>query len=1030
AGAMCVFMLPVSEYPQVTPPTIKVSAFYPGAGSTVIADTVAAPIEAEVNSVEDMVYYSSTSNNEGQYELMLTFKSDVNEDMALVNTNNAVKRAEHLLPPEVVNNGVVVTKSSSDMAAVVTFQSSNPEHSTLFLSNYVSINVSDAIARIDGVGQATIFGERKYSMRIWLDPHRMRAMDIGYDEVSAAIASQNMQAATGSVGKEFSDDAMQYKVETRGRLLTEEEFGAIVVRSGDNGRQVRIADIARIELGAETYGGVNRRNGEPAIALGIFKLNSANALELVNNVRTELTRMAANFPDGVTWDFTYDSTKFVRVAMLEIVQTLLLTFILVVIITYLFLQDWRATLVPTLTIPVSLVGTFLVLYLFNMSINTLTMFALILVIGSVVDNAICVVESCARLIHEEKLTPLDAAMKTMEQLSGALIATTLVVVAIYLPIAFYGGMVGIIYFQFAVTMCIALVISTISALTLSPALCAIVMREIKPPTGFFRWFNRAVDYTRGGYLFFAGILARRLVVTAVIFGAIAYANYALFITTPSAFLPAEDKGAVLCDVVLPPGATLSRTEAALADLYARIRDIPGIHKILTVPGQSLTAGQGENLGMVIVDLEDWDERKTPATQVGAIQREVSRRAQALPDASVTAFVPPAIMGLGATGGVTFSLMATGQQTPRDLADATTFLMGKILETGQAMYAFTSFDADTPMVYIDLDRDKAEVMGVPVSAVFSTLQTQLGSYYVNDFNMYSKTYQVKLQSGPAFRRNLNDIEQLTVTSTAGDSVPLTAIAGVRWILGPRQVERFNMFQSAAINTQSLPSVSSGQMMQTVADLVRTEMSREYQIGWTDMSYQESQNQGQIVWLMLLALVFGYLFLVAQYESWVMPIPVFLSVGTATLGGLLALRLYGQAMNIYCQLGLLMLVGLTAKTAILMVEYAKQERDDGQSLYDAAMLSMRVRFRAVQMTGLSFVFGVAPMVVATGAGSGSRRAIGQTTFWGMIVALVFGMILIPPLYVLFQWLGEESMRRLRQFFGVKSGHFSRRIILKKD
>ena len=1030
AGGMCAFMLPISEYPQVTPPTIMVMANYPGASATVVADTVAAPIESEVNGVEDMVYYSSTSNNAGAYELLLTFKSDVDEDMALVNVNNAVKRSEHQLPAEVVANGIIVVKRSADMAAVLTFQSSNPDHTNLFLSNYVSINVKDAITRVDGVGQAVIFNERKYSMRVWLDPHRMRAMDIGYGEVAAAVSSQNVQAATGSVGTELSNEYMQFKVDTKGRLTTPEEFADIVVRAGGGGRLVKLGDIAKIELGSETYGGTSRKDGQPAVTLAIFKLNDANALELLNNVRTELARLEELFPEGMTWDVNYDSTKFVRVAMMEIVETLVLTFILVVVITYLFLQDWRATLVPTLTIPVSLLGTFLFLYIFGMSINTLTMFALILVIGSVVDNAICVVESCARMIHDDKMTPLDAAMKSMEELTGALIASTMVVVAIYLPIAFYGGMVGTIYTQFAVTMCVALVISTVNALTLSPALCAIIMRDVGEPRGPFRWFNRAVDATRNGYLRFGGILARRLVLTTLLLVVMLAGNYVLYTRMPPAFLPNEDKGAVLCDVILPPGASLARTEAVLDQLADIVREVPGVNPILTIPGQSLTAGEGENLGQVVIDLEDWSVRTTPDKQIGHIQQQVGDRAAVIPDASVTAFVPPAIMGLGATGGVTFSLMATGAQTPHELSQAARHLIGRIMETGDAIYGFTSFDANTPMVHLELDRDKAEAMNVPVGSVFSTLQTQLGSIYVNDFNLYSKTFQVKLQSASVFRGNVNAIDQLHVTSNNGDSVPLNAIAAVSDTLGPRQAERFNMFQSAKVNTQSIPAVSSGQMMEIVQNLVRSELSKDYQIGWTDMSYQESQNQGQIVWLMVLALVFGYLFLVAQYESWAMPIPVFLSVGTATLGGMVALWAYGQAMNIYCQLGLLMLVGLTAKTAILMVEYSKQQRDDGATLYDAAMHGMRVRFRSVMMTGLSFVFGVAPMVVATGAGSGSRRAIGQTTFWGMVVAMVLGMIFIPGLYVLFQWLGESFLRRARRLLGMKEGHYSRRVILKRD
>lgn len=1004
AGIISVYRLPIAEYPQVSPPTIMVMATYPGASAQVIADTVASPLESEVNGTEDMVYYSSQSDNLGNYTLTLTFKSGADEDMALVNVNNAVKRAEHALPTDVVNNGLTVVKRSSDMLATYAFYSDNPEHTPLFLSNYVSIHIKDAIARIDGIGQAIIFGEQEYSIRIWLDPYKMRAYSISDDDVRNAVASQNIQAATGSVGTESSSRWMQFKVDTKGRLSTPEEFERIIVKSGEDGRQIRLGDIAKVELGAETYNSTGTLNGKPAVVLAIFKLNDANALEIMKEVNKTLDELKQNFPDGMTWDVCYDSTRFVVVSMQEIVETLILTFILVVVITYLFLQDWRATIIPSVTIPVSLIGTFLFLYLLNMSINTLTMFALILVIGSVVDDAICVTENCTRLIDEEHLSPFDAAMKTMEQLTGALIATTLVVVAIYMPIMFYGGMVGTIYTQFAVTMCIALCLSTVNAMTLSPALCALVLRPSKTPRGFFHLFNIGLNWTRNTYLFVGGLLVRRTLLTIVLFGLILFGNYYFYQRLPSAFLPEEDKGTIFCEVVLPASASLPRTEAALAEVSDLIKDIPGINQLLAIPGRSLTAGEGENLGLLIVDLKPWAERTTPETQISQIQSAIIKRAAVLPDASVNAFVPPAIMGLGATGGVTFSLQATGDQSSQEIAQTTNHLLSKIMETGKAVYAFTSFDANTPMLYLDINRDKAEAMNVSINSIFSALQSQLGSYYINDFNKYGKTYQVKTQLAPELRENLNIIDQLYVTSTTGENIPLSAVADLRWTLGPRQVERFSMFPSASVNTQTVPSFSSGEMMNLLEDLVHKNLSKDYQISWTDMSYQESQNEGKIVSLLMISLLVAYLFLVAQYESWTMPISVMLSVATATLGAILALKLSNMSLNIYCQLGLLMLIGLTAKTAILMVEFSKFERDKGATIQDAALNGMRVRFRSVMMTALSFVIGVFPMVVASGAGAGSRQSIGVTTFWGMLVATIAGMMFIPGLYVIFQRAAE--------------------------
>ena len=1031
AGGICAFMLPVSEYPSISPPTIMVMANYPGASAQVIAETVAAPLESEINGVEDMVYYSSTSNNGGGYQLVITFETDADEDMALVNVNNAVRRAERLLPTEVVNNGVAVLKRSSDIVATITFTSDNPNHNEIFLSNYVDINVKDAVTRIRGVGQAVIFGEMKYSMRVWLDPHKMRAMDISYAEVSAAIAGQNVQAATGSVGTEMASPYMQFKVDAKGRLTEVREFSDIVVRSGEKGRQVRLGDIAKVELGAEEYTRFGAQNGEKGVILAIFKLNDANALEVFENVKSEVAKLSENFPEGMKWNVGYDSTDFVRVTMAEIIETLVITFILVVLITYIFLQDWRATIIPMVAIPVSLIGTFLFLYLFDMSINTLSMFALILVIGSVVDDAICVVESCMRLIQEEKLTPFDAAMKTMQQLSGALIATTLVVLAVYLPIGFYGGMVGRIYKEFSVAMCVALCISTVNAMTLSPALCALVLRAPKEPKKPFKIFNKALDCTRSGYLKVGGLLARRLVLTAALFAAILLTNVSVFKSIPSAFVPNEDKGGMFCEVILPSGAALARTEAVLNEVYDLIKDIPGIELVQYAPGRTLTAGNGENMGIAIIDLEDWSLRQTPETHITAIQAEISRRCATIADASITVFTPPPIAGLGATGGVTFSLMATGTQDAQEVSQAVNHLLAKVMETDKAVYCFTSFDANTPMINLELDRAKAEALDVPVSSVFNTLQTQLGSIYVSDFNRFSKTYKVKMQSVRDFRENIHALEQLNVTSSTGASVPLTAIATFDWTLGPRQAERFNMFQSAWVNIQAKPFVSSGEMMNTVQELVKSELSNEHQIGWTDMSYQETQNEGKIIYILVISVVLAYLFLVGQYESWTMPVSVLLSVATATLGGMVALKVYGKSMDIYCQLGLLMLVALTAKTAILMVEYSKMLRDEGAELLDAALEGMRMRFRSVMMTGLSFVIGVWPMVSASGAGSASRQAIGQTTFWGMLAAMVVGMMFIPGLYVLFEKLAEKVMWCLRKVFGtgVKRGNYSRRFVAKE-
>ena len=1013
AGALCVKKLPIAEYPLVSPPTVLVIAHYPGASSQTIAETVAAPIEAQINSVENLIYYQSTCSNDGTYELNVTFEPGSDEDMTLVNVNNAIKLAEHSLPSEVVQNGLIVVKRSPDILCVLSVRSSR--HSLLDISNWTDIHMLDALQRIEGVGQAVIFGEMKYSMRVWLDPEKMRSMGISPGEVRGAIAAQNVQAATGAIGTEYSGNLMQFKVDAQGRLTEPHEYEKIIVRASHDGlRQVRLGDIARIELGSETYEGVGRYQGEPSIALAIFKLNHGNALEIIENIKKEMAEIEKTMPDGMHWDFAYDTTRFVKASMREIVVTLLITFLLVVVITWLFLQSWRATIIPAVAIPVSLIGTFLFMELVGMSINTLTMFALILVIGSVVDDAICVTESCVRMIVEEKKTPYRAAMDTMKQISGALVATTLVVIAVYAPIAFAGGMVGTIYLQFSVTMCVALVLSTVCALTLSPAVAAIVLKPPKEPKGImkvvaapFAAFEWGIRWLRRLYERIAGFLIRWMPLTLALFAAILAFDIWLFGRIPSGFLPEEDKGTVIAEVVLPPGASLSRTEEVLKEVGAAMKAIPGVDTILEVPHQSLTSGTGENVGMIILELEEWSKRQAPGLDIKSIQGQAMAVGAGFPDAQVLALVPPPIQGLGDSGGVTFALQAVAGQSFRELSEAANRLVGRIMASGKAMYAFTSFDCSTPMIRFNLDRAKAEAMGVPVSDVFGTLQAQLGSFYVNDFNKFGKTYQVKIQAEKDYRSTMASLDRIYVTSQGGAQIPIRALGTFEWMLGSRQAERFNMFASAGFNCQSLPGVSSGEMMRLCEELKDDELGKDYALAWKDMSYQEKRNEGAIVWLLALSLLMAYLFLVGQYESWTVPISVILSIATAVGGGLVALKATGRAMDIYCQLGLLMLIGLTAKTAILMVEFAKQRRDVGVGIYRSSVTGLRMRFRAVLMTALSFVIGVMPLLYATGAGAGARVAVGTVTFWGMLVATVVGMLLVPPLYVCFQRVGEFFM-----------------------
>ena len=1010
AGGISLANLPVAEYPEIAPPTLFVSATYSGASADVVAQTVAMPLENEINGVEDLLYFSSTSSNSGSYSCSVTFRSGTDSDIALVNLQNAVKRAEAQLPSEVTKVGITVEMRGNDILAMLAFQTDGTSLSLNELVNYVNNNVKDVLARLEGVSSSDMMSQQEYAMRIWMDPLRMSGLGISSSEIRSAVEAQNVQAAAGTLGAEGSNRYVSYKLNVQGRLKTAEEFGEIVVRSdADSGRIVRLRDVATVELGSSSYSGRSTFNGKESVGLSLYRSPDANALATMNRIKAELATWEQRFPPGVSYSIAYDPTKFIVASMREMVSTLVVALILVVLVTWLFIQDWRATLIPAVAIPVSLVGTFSVMYALGYSINTLTMFGLILVIGSLVDDAIVVVENTQGIMEREGLPAREAAIKSMRQITGAVIATTLVTVACYAPLAFYGGMVGAIYRQFAVSMCVALCLSTVVALTLSPALCALVLRRSGGQCApIFLPVNRFLDALRGRYLGLTGRLVRRGGLTLGILGGSFLGVWLLYGHIPPSFLPMEDKGVIFCNVELPGDAVQERTDAVLATVRERLAAIPGIRSVMQVSGMSMLSGSGENAAMCIVELDPWEERSAPQTRLSAIMGQIQARTHDIAAASIVAFTPPAIMGLGATGGASFDICGIGDIDASALATVTDAFVRDLSARPETMFAMTAYDAATPQLRLRLDREKAELLGVQAGTVFSTLQDVLASYYINDFTLSGNNFEVKLQAGADSRSSLHHVEELLIPNSNGDMVPLSALGTLQYEVGPRQITRFNKMVAAEINAQSAPGVSSGDLYAAIEGI---KLPAGYHIEWTGLSYQEKQNTGQIVFLMGLALLFAYLFLVAQYESWTIPVPVMLTVSFAVLGALLGLTVCGESMSIYAQLGLVMLIGLAAKNAILMVEFSKQERESGKGIEEAALSGANLRFRAVMMTAWSFLFGVLPLVFADGAGAASRQAIGITTFAGMLAATCVGIVFTPALYAVFQRLREKASRKFR-------------------
>jgi len=1009
AGVTALLGLPIAAYPDMAPPTISVTAIYPGADAQTIASTVAAPIEQEVNGVEGMLYMQSTCSGDGTYTLKVTFETGTDLDIASVQVQNRVAASEPSLPEDVRRLGIKTQKRMPDFAQMVSVTSTDGRFDDVFLSNFATMQLRDQLQRVPGVGGVTVFGAADYAMRIWIDPEKLQARGLTTVDVLDAIREQNVQVAAGTIGQPPAPRGtpFQYAVTARGRLLDEAEFGDITIRVTDDGRVLRLRDIARIELGARAYSMEARVDQQPASVLAIFQLPGANLISISDGIQQLIDDLRPGFPEGVDVQITYDAADSVRASINEIVTTLFIAAVLVILTVLVFLQDLRATIIPAVTIPVSLIGTFAVMAGLGFSLNTLTLFGLVLAIGIVVDDAIVVVENVARNLEQGDMTPKEAATNAMGEVTGPVIATTLVLLAVFVPTSFMGGLTGVMYNQFGLTIAAATVFSSINALTLSPALCGVLMRkQTSKKNVLFRGFNAALTRTTNVYTSFVTRVIRKAAIAMLAFVVFAAAGGFSYLSLPTGFVPDEDQGLLMAVVQLPDAASRERTRAVTETVDQILTNTPGIRSFIQIGGFSLIDNVANpNVASYIITLDPWDERSTPDLHQNGILAALNGRFWGIQDALVFGFATPPIPGVGLAGGFDMQVQDRGG-VGVDALQSAAFELANAAQTQSGVTGVnSSFRATVPQLFVDVDRDKTKQLGLSMGSVFGTLQTNLGGSYANDFNAFNRTFQVQVQAEAPFRATPEDILQLRLRNAGGEPIPLSSVATVERRFGPAMITRYNLYPTAAVKGQAAPGFSSGQSLELMEDIARQTLPPSMGFEWTGLAYQEKQASGGVLLIFGLSLLLVFMVLAAQYESWTLPLAVLLAVPLGLLGVAGGAFARGFDNNVYTQIGVVLLIALVSKNAILIIEFAREKRQQGLTPAEAAIEAARLRFRPILMTAFSFVLGTAPLVVASGAGAGARTGLGTAVFAGLIVATILGVVITPALYRVVQGTAER-------------------------